>query len=67
MSASRSLGSLARYATISTPRPKILVIGAGTGGLTTANQLYNTFKSRGETLADGDITIVDVKPRTMYS
>ena len=39
------------------------LIGAGSGGLAAANQVYNLLKSQGKTLNDGDIAIVDVSCR----
>ncbi|EJD06011.1 FAD/NAD-binding domain-containing protein [Fomitiporia mediterranea MF3/22] len=38
---------------------KILVIGAGTAGISISNQIFNRFKSAGKPLADGDVAIVD--------
>ncbi|KAG8705315.1 hypothetical protein FRC08_001730 [Ceratobasidium sp. 394] len=38
---------------------KVLVVGAGSGGLSVANQIYNRFKKGGQTLGDGDVAIVD--------
>ena len=32
----------------------------GAGGLAAANQIYNSLKAQGQTLADGDVAIVDV-------
>ncbi|KAI9636071.1 uncharacterized protein MKK02DRAFT_33349 [Dioszegia hungarica] len=58
----RTVPSLAaRYATTSahSGKHKVVVIGAGAGGLAAANQIYNAFKSRGERLNDGDIAIID--------
>lgn len=45
---------------------KVLVIGGGTGGLAAANQVYNLFKARNQTLADGDIAIVDANTHHDY-
>jgi malic enzyme len=63
----RSVPSLAaRHATTSahSGKHKVVVIGAGAGGLAAANQIYNAFKSRGEALNDGDIAIIDVSYHT---
>lgn len=38
---------------------KIVVVGAGSGGLTVAQQIYDRFKAAGTPLNAGDITIVD--------
>ncbi|QRV86313.1 sulfide-quinone oxidoreductase [Ceratobasidium sp. AG-Ba] len=38
---------------------KVLVVGAGSGGLSVANQIYNRFKKGGQALGDGDVAIVD--------
>ncbi|KAI0798071.1 FAD/NAD-binding domain-containing protein [Abortiporus biennis] len=38
---------------------KVVVVGAGSGGLTVANQIYNRFKSAGQPLNEGDIAVVD--------
>lgn len=46
-------------APLSAGKHKIVVVGGGAGGLAVANQLYNKFKSDGQTLASGDIAIVD--------
>ncbi|KAF8520228.1 FAD/NAD(P)-binding domain-containing protein [Hysterangium stoloniferum] len=40
-------------------RPKILVVGGGTGGLTAANQIYNRFAKAGKSLGEGDVVILD--------
>ncbi|ORX34563.1 hypothetical protein BD324DRAFT_636411 [Kockovaella imperatae] len=68
MSASKAAQNLARFATssASTGNYKVLVIGGGTGGLAAANQVYNLFKSQGQTLASGDIAIVDSNPHHDY-
>ncbi|KAF9480128.1 FAD/NAD(P)-binding domain-containing protein [Pholiota conissans] len=41
------------------PTYKVLVVGGGDGGLSTAQQIYNRFAAAGKRLADGDIAIVD--------
>ncbi|QRW27203.1 sulfide-quinone oxidoreductase [Rhizoctonia solani] len=38
---------------------KVLVVGAGSGGLNVANQIYNRFKKGGQSLGDGDVALVD--------
>ncbi|KAH7340442.1 hypothetical protein B0J17DRAFT_698999 [Rhizoctonia solani] len=38
---------------------KVLVVGAGSGGLSVANQIYNRFKKGGQNLGDGDVALVD--------
>jgi len=38
---------------------KVLVVGAGSGGLSVANQIYNRFKKGGQALGDGDVAVVD--------
>ncbi|KAL5490475.1 hypothetical protein ACEPAI_5308 [Sanghuangporus weigelae] len=38
---------------------KVVVIGAGTAGISVSNQIYNRFQSAGKPLADGDVAVVD--------
>ncbi|KAK0228501.1 sulfide-quinone oxidoreductase [Armillaria fumosa] len=38
---------------------KIVVVGAGSAGLSVANQVYNRFKSAGKPLNSGDVAIID--------
>ncbi|EKM55392.1 uncharacterized protein PHACADRAFT_120746 [Phanerochaete carnosa HHB-10118-sp] len=38
---------------------KIVVVGAGSGGLTVANQIFYRFKAAGKPLNEGDIVVVD--------
>ncbi|RSH84541.1 uncharacterized protein EHS24_006063 [Apiotrichum porosum] len=45
---------------------KVVVIGGGTAGLATANQVYNLFKAQDKTLADGDVAIVDANQHHDY-
>jgi len=45
---------------------KIVVAGAGTGGLAVANQIYDRFKSAGKPLKDGDIAIIDAADSHHY-
>ncbi|KAH9901311.1 FAD/NAD-P-binding domain-containing protein [Cubamyces lactineus] len=45
---------------------KVVVVGAGSGGLTVANQIYNRFKSAGKALNPGDIAIVDAAEYHYY-
>lgn len=40
---------------------KVVVIGAGSAGVSVANMLYNRFADEGRTLANGDIALVDVR------
>ncbi|KAI0362011.1 FAD/NAD-P-binding domain-containing protein [Trametes cingulata] len=47
-------------------RYKVLVVGAGSGGLTVANQIYNRFKSAGKALNQGDIAILDAAEYHYY-
>ncbi|KAL1409633.1 hypothetical protein Q8F55_003629 [Vanrija albida] len=60
--AARAFPILSRAASTSaasTGKHKVVVVGAGTGGLTAANQIYNALKAQGKQLADGDIAIID--------
>ncbi|KAI0646980.1 FAD/NAD-P-binding domain-containing protein [Trametes meyenii] len=45
---------------------KVVVVGAGSGGLTVANQIYNRFKSAGKALNEGDIAILDAAEYHYY-
>ncbi|KAI0831228.1 FAD/NAD-P-binding domain-containing protein [Trametes gibbosa] len=45
---------------------KVVVVGAGSGGLTIANQIYNRFKSAGKALNEGDIAILDAAEYHYY-
>ncbi|KAF9005614.1 FAD/NAD(P)-binding domain-containing protein [Cyathus striatus] len=45
---------------------KVLVVGAGTGGLTVANQIYNRFKAAGKPLNAGDIAVIDAAQYHYY-
>ncbi|KAK0197149.1 sulfide-quinone oxidoreductase [Armillaria mellea] len=38
---------------------KVVVVGAGSAGLSVANQVYNRFKSAGKPLNSGDVAIID--------
>ncbi|GBE82311.1 Sulfide:quinone oxidoreductase, mitochondrial [Sparassis crispa] len=60
-SLSSSLASSIRWASTSENRDKykIVVVGAGSGGLTVANQIYSRFKAAGKPLNEGDIAVVD--------
>ena len=60
--APRMAQNMARFATASssTGKYKVLVIGGGSAGLASANQIYNLLRSQGKTPAPGDIGIVDV-------
>ncbi|KZS99294.1 FAD/NAD-binding domain-containing protein [Sistotremastrum niveocremeum HHB9708] len=51
---------LVRYASTDVrDKVKVLVVGAGSGGLSVANQIYNRFASAGQKLSDGDVAIID--------
>ncbi|KIY50900.1 FAD/NAD(P)-binding domain-containing protein [Fistulina hepatica ATCC 64428] len=45
---------------------KVLVIGAGSGGLSVANQIYNRFKLAGKALNDGDVAVMDAATEHYY-
>ncbi|KAI0082703.1 FAD/NAD(P)-binding domain-containing protein [Panus rudis PR-1116 ss-1] len=45
---------------------KVVVVGAGSGGLTVANQIYNRFKNAGKALNEGDIAILDAAEYHYY-
>ncbi|PCH38220.1 FAD/NAD(P)-binding domain-containing protein [Wolfiporia cocos MD-104 SS10] len=63
----KSRFSAARWAsTDSKDKYKIVVVGAGSGGLTVANQIYNRFKAAGTPLNQGDIAIVDAAEYHYY-
>lgn len=38
---------------------KVIVVGAGSAGLSVANQVYNRFKSAGKPVNSGDVAIID--------
>ncbi|KZT11374.1 sulfide-quinone oxidoreductase [Laetiporus sulphureus 93-53] len=60
VSKSRSLSSARRWASTDVKdKFKIVVVGAGSGGLNVANQIYNRFRAAGTPLNKGDIAIVD--------
>ncbi|KAJ9097475.1 hypothetical protein QFC19_006744 [Naganishia cerealis] len=51
-----------RYATthaVNAGKHKVVVVGAGSGGLSVANQLYNSFKANGKELQKGDVAVID--------
>ncbi|KAG1853684.1 hypothetical protein DFJ58DRAFT_684215, partial [Suillus subalutaceus] len=59
--------ALARYASTSTKEKfRVLVIGAGSGGLTVANQIYNRFKAAGKPLNAGDVVVLDAADYHYY-
>ncbi|WWD22262.1 hypothetical protein CI109_106753 [Kwoniella shandongensis] len=63
----KTFPSLARLASSSAGgKHKVVVIGGGAGGLAAANQIYNAFKAQGNTLADGDVAIVDANQNHDY-
>ncbi|TRM58640.1 hypothetical protein BD626DRAFT_510902 [Schizophyllum amplum] len=45
---------------------KVLVVGAGSGGISAAHQIYDRFKAAGKPLNDGDIAIVDAAEYHYY-
>ncbi|KAI0781014.1 FAD/NAD-P-binding domain-containing protein [Trametes elegans] len=45
---------------------KVVVVGAGSGGLLAANQIYNRFKQAGKALNEGDIAILDAAEYHYY-
>ncbi|TCD69737.1 hypothetical protein EIP91_006504 [Steccherinum ochraceum] len=45
---------------------KIVVVGAGAGGLTVANQIFNRFRSAGKALSSDDIAILDAAEYHYY-
>ncbi|KIK59878.1 hypothetical protein GYMLUDRAFT_97579 [Collybiopsis luxurians FD-317 M1] len=45
---------------------KILVVGAGSGGLSVANQIFDRFASAGKSLNSGDIAILDANEWHYY-
>ncbi|KAJ9092183.1 hypothetical protein QFC21_006928 [Naganishia friedmannii] len=52
-----------RYAStsaVSAGKHKVVVVGAGSGGLAVANQLYNSFRANGKELGKGDVAVIDV-------
>ncbi|KAG2084448.1 sulfide-quinone oxidoreductase [Suillus cothurnatus] len=59
--------ALARYASTSTKEKfRVLVVGAGSGGLTAANQIYNRFKAAGKPLNAGDVGVLDAADYHYY-
>jgi len=60
----KAVPAFVRYATTSaySGKHKVLVIGGGSAGLAAANQVYNLLKHQGQTLADGDVAILDSNP-----
>ncbi|KAL1672635.1 hypothetical protein EV122DRAFT_283790 [Schizophyllum commune] len=52
--------AIVRFASSSSAdKYKVVVVGAGSGGLSVANQIYDRFKAAGKPLNEGDIAIVD--------
>ncbi|RXW24149.1 hypothetical protein EST38_g1724 [Candolleomyces aberdarensis] len=45
---------------------KVVVVGAGSGGLSVANQIYHRFKAAGTSLNKDDIAILDAAPDHYY-
>ncbi|KAI0807091.1 FAD/NAD-P-binding domain-containing protein [Fomes fomentarius] len=65
----RSLPSSSRWASTAASSKdhfKVLVVGAGSGGLNVANQIYYRFKSAGKALNEGDIAILDAAEYHYY-
>ncbi|OBZ75239.1 Sulfide:quinone oxidoreductase, mitochondrial [Grifola frondosa] len=60
--------SAARWASTAASRDKfkVLVIGAGSGGLSVANQIYYRFEAAGKPLNEGDIGILDAAEYHYY-
>lgn len=46
---------------LSTNHHKVVVVGAGSAGVSVANMLYNRFADEGRQLTNGDIALVDVR------
>ncbi|KAJ6502589.1 FAD/NAD(P)-binding domain-containing protein [Mycena sanguinolenta] len=64
---SRQLGArLASSATSDASKFKVLVVGAGSGGLSVAHQIYNRFRSAGKPLNPGDVGIIDPADNHYY-
>ncbi|KAL0568654.1 hypothetical protein V5O48_013328 [Marasmius crinis-equi] len=71
MLAARRLASTysgARYASTSasSDRFKVIVVGAGSGGLAVANQIYDRFRAAGKSLNNGDVAIIDAAEYHYY-
>lgn len=45
----------------------MVVVGAGSAGVSVANMLYNRFADEGRKLTDGDIALVDVRSPLLLS
>ncbi|KAF8319358.1 FAD/NAD-P-binding domain-containing protein [Clavulina sp. PMI_390] len=54
-----SLVRRAAAAASSASKHKVVIVGAGTAGLSTANQIYNKFAADGHRLNPGDIAVID--------
>ncbi|KAF9224750.1 sulfide-quinone oxidoreductase [Gyrodon lividus] len=48
------------------PRFRVVVVGAGSGGLTVAHQIYDRFKDAGTPLNPGDIAVLDAAEYHYY-
>ena len=57
--ASTSRAAVRSASSSSADKYKVVVVGAGSGGLSVANQIYDRFKAAGKPLNEGDIAIVD--------
>ncbi|KAI0341710.1 FAD/NAD(P)-binding domain-containing protein [Trametopsis cervina] len=62
------LASSSRWASTSAQKDKykVVVIGAGSGGLNVANQIRDRFKQEGKALAENDIAILDAADYHYY-
>jgi malic enzyme len=45
---------------LSTGKHRVVVVGAGSGGLAVANQLWNAARAEGRGWGEGDVAVVDV-------
>ncbi|CCL99126.1 uncharacterized protein FIBRA_01140 [Fibroporia radiculosa] len=64
---SRSLVTRVRWgSTDSKDKYRIVVVGAGSGGLSVANQIYNRFRAAGTPLNKDDIAIIDAAEHHFY-
>ncbi|KIY65499.1 sulfide-quinone oxidoreductase [Cylindrobasidium torrendii FP15055 ss-10] len=53
------LASTIAHAAAAKDKYRVVVVGAGSGGLSVARQIYTRFKKQGQALNDGDIAIID--------
>ncbi|KAK7054929.1 hypothetical protein VNI00_003392 [Paramarasmius palmivorus] len=66
VSSSRAAGLRFASTSASPDKFKVVVVGAGSGGLSVANQIYNRFQSAGKSLNSGDIAIIDAAEYHYY-